>query len=133
LADMSREARQSMVENENLRRGEIVRRCHSWARAVPALIAMLCCGAAALGEDVCGFCKERKQGEKLYIITDKYHDKNWTICETCRQLTSFSVVCQMPVIASAGHHLPDGRIFCAEDSQTAVMAEAAATALFANA
>ena len=80
----------------------------------------------------CEICKMRLQGD-IYLLKDPYHNKTRVACKACTLLTTRCVVCDVQVRPDLGLQLPDGRVYCAEDSKTAVMTEEVAKALFSKA
>ena len=57
------------------------------------------------------------------VFEDKFHHRNVFICEKCQQLTTHCQNCHVFVIPERGLVLPDGRVFCREDSRDLVLAE----------
>jgi hypothetical protein len=96
------------------------------------LLAALFRADGARAADLCEICQTTLVGQ-MYSFTDNYHHKSRLICKECAQLVTRCVVCGLPAHPKFGLLLSDGRAYCAEDAQSAVMTQEAATALFEEA
>ena len=68
----------------------------------------------------CAVCQEEITGEKVYLLVDKVTNEKKHLCSDCVKLTDICFVCGLPVRQEATT-LPDGRIFCGRDAQSAVL------------
>src|ERR1051325_6234526 len=99
-----------------------------------ALLAMMSLSAIFLGAgfcraaEYCEICKKIVRGDS-YLLKDHYHNKTRLVCKACTQETTRCVVCDQPVPPEIGLRIPDGRAYCAEDANTAVMSEESARRL----
>ncbi len=95
------------------------------------LLVLLWSALGARSEDYCEICKEKVKG-KAYFVTNSYHKKTWLVCEACTQLATHCEVCGLVAHPKFGLLLPDGRVYCPEDAQTAVLTDEGAVSLFAK-
>ncbi len=104
----------------------------TWLPVLVAIFLFLPSGLAGPAVEVCEACKS-VIGGKMFLVEDKYHHKSRLYCEACTRAVTHCEVCAMPVHAQYGLHLPDGRAYCAEDVETAVMKEEVGKNLFSKA
>jgi len=97
------------------------------------LVGALVFGASVVwAYDICAICQTRIT-RNPYVVEDRYRKTEVLVCGPCLQITNRCIVCNVRVHQKFGLHLPDGRVYCALDTNLAVMAEPIALDLFARA
>lgn len=86
---------------------------------------------SVLAQRACDVCST--EGRKFNVFDDKFHHRNQFICDKCLELTTRCLICDVFVRPERGRVLPDGRVYCREDSKDIVMDETRARELFAEA
>jgi hypothetical protein len=99
--------------------------------AAISLLLWLAFAGAVCAQRACDICSIEVQ--EFSVFEDKFHHRNQFVCDKCIKLTTRCLTCKVFVLPARGLVLPDGRVFCPEDSKDIVMDENRAGELFAEA
>jgi hypothetical protein len=93
----------------------------------PALVLVGCgfllfAGALAADSNRCAVCGDWLR-DRVYLVRDAVTRERKQVCERCVQLTTTCYVCGLPTKENFTQ-LPDGRVACARDAKTVVLADA---------